>query len=73
MKTQDEKQNQSLGSSLSPLYMGGAALRTEEALPPENSETPFCQFQKNLKALEGKVSRLSFMTGEIREILKKRP
>ena len=68
MKIQDEKQNQSLGS---PLYMGGAALRTNEALLPE-SETPFCEFQKNLKALEGKVSRLSFMTGEIREILKKR-
>ncbi len=53
----------------SPVYSGSAALEFEHSFDPFNHHY-FDQFQKNLKLLQDRVSLLSFMVGEVQEVLK---
>lgn len=49
-------------------YSGSSALEFEHSFDPFNQHH-FDQFQKNLSRLQDKVSLLSFMVGEVKEVL----
>ena len=50
------------------IYAGSSALEFEHSFDPFNQHH-FDQFQRNLKQLQDKVSLLSFMVGEVRDVL----
>ena len=51
-----------------PVYSGSSALEFDHSFDPFNYHY-FDQFQKNLKELQDRVSLLSFMVGELKEVM----
>ena len=65
--TKKFKNKEAIDSNV-PVYTGSVALEFEHSFDPFNVHY-FEQFQKNLKSLEEKVSLLSFMVGEVQEVI----